>query len=67
MNYNRRNHIVQIIELDFDARTGDEVMSEATCVRGYAGVMAQILDLPVAAWDCPTSASGEIDTERNRR
>lgn len=66
-NFNRRNHIVRVIELDFDPRAREEIASEATCVFGYAAVMMRILELPVAAWDCPTTASGEIDTERKRR
>ncbi len=67
VDFGRFNHIKHVIELDFDPHTYEEVESKAKCVTRYLGTMKAILDLPVAAWDCPTTASGEIDTERKTK
>jgi hypothetical protein len=63
VDFARLNHITHVIQTDFDVYTGDEVESKAKCVLRYLGAMKKILELPVAAWDCPTTAAGEIDTE----
>ena len=66
-DFYRLNHIKHVIECDYDVRRDREVRSEAICVMRYRGVMARILELPVAAWDCPATAAGEIDTERKTK
>lgn len=67
VDFARLNHIKHAIQTDFDVYTGDEVESKAKCVLRYLGAMKKILELPVAAWDCPTTAAGEIDTERKTK
>ncbi len=67
VDFGRLNHIKHVIERDFDTRSRRVVDSEAICVTRYLGKMKAILELPVAAWDCPATVAGEIDTERKKQ
>lgn len=60
VDFHRVRQVRQALELD-------PVLGKvAEASADYVRAAIEILKLPVAAWDCPTTAAGEIDTERKR-
>lgn len=60
----RLDEITDAIEEDFDVRRRVNVPSQARMTFEWAKVMEKILNMPVAEWDCPATASGEISAAR---